>query len=173
MIFWAGLIDLGDELIGLSDPTWSASKGRPPLKVSGTTPIAELEGYFDPVDDDNDLSSSHCGEIELTVRRTAFRDAEKKPIMPRPVIVGPYRRKAFRVTRTSHSQRDATSILRDLGLPVSTTHVLSSGIAGTMLANGSGMQWSTLRNIALAWVLTLPMAMILSGVLYAVFRNVF
>jgi PiT family inorganic phosphate transporter len=59
------------------------------------------------------------------------------------------------------------------GLPVSTTHVLSSGVAGTMAANGSGMQWSTLRNIALAWVLTLPMAMILSGALYALFRNLF
>ena len=47
------------------------------------------------------------------------------------------------------------------GLPVSTTHVLSSGIAGTMAANGSGLQWSTIRNIALAWVLTLPAAMLL------------
>jgi PiT family inorganic phosphate transporter len=55
------------------------------------------------------------------------------------------------------------------GLPVSTTHVLSSGIAGTMAANGSGLQWSTVRNIALAWVLTLPAAMILSGTLYLVF----
>jgi PiT family inorganic phosphate transporter len=60
-----------------------------------------------------------------------------------------------------------------LGLPVSTTHVLSSGVAGTMAANGSGMQWSTLRNIALAWVLTLPAAMLLSGVLYAAFRHLF
>jgi PiT family inorganic phosphate transporter len=42
-----------------------------------------------------------------------------------------------------------------------------------MAANGSGMQWGTLRNIALAWVLTLPAAMLLSGVLYAVFRNLF
>ena len=49
------------------------------------------------------------------------------------------------------------------GLPVSTTHVLSSGVAGTMVANGSGMQWSTVRSIALAWVLTLPAAMIMSG----------
>src|SRR5476651_1400264 len=40
-----------------------------------------------------------------------------------------------------------------LGLPVSTTHVLSSGVAGTMMANGSGVQWSTLRNLAMAWVL--------------------
>jgi PiT family inorganic phosphate transporter len=60
-----------------------------------------------------------------------------------------------------------------LGLPVSTTHVLSSGVAGTMLANGSGMQWSTLRNIALGWVLTLPAAIIMSGLLYVVFRHFF
>jgi PiT family inorganic phosphate transporter len=59
------------------------------------------------------------------------------------------------------------------GLPVSTTHVLSSGIAGSMAANGSGLQWSTIRNIALAWVLTLPAAMILSGCLYFVFSKVF
>jgi PiT family inorganic phosphate transporter len=59
------------------------------------------------------------------------------------------------------------------GLPVSTTHVLSSGIAGTMAANGSGLQWSTIRNIALAWVLTLPAAMILSGFLYLVFSKLF
>jgi PiT family inorganic phosphate transporter len=59
------------------------------------------------------------------------------------------------------------------GLPVSTTHVLSSGVAGTMVANGSGMQWSTVRSIALAWVLTLPAAMIMSGTLYAIFRQIF
>jgi inorganic phosphate transporter, PiT family len=59
------------------------------------------------------------------------------------------------------------------GLPVSTTHVLSSGVAGTMAANGSGLQMSTLGNIALAWVLTLPMAMMLSGGLYILFLNLF
>ncbi|WP_426412836.1 inorganic phosphate transporter [Bradyrhizobium ganzhouense] len=59
------------------------------------------------------------------------------------------------------------------GLPVSTTHVLSSGIAGTMAANGSGLQWSTIRNIAMAWVLTLPAAMIISGTLYYLFSHVF
>jgi inorganic phosphate transporter, PiT family len=57
------------------------------------------------------------------------------------------------------------------GLPVSTTHVLSSGIAGTMAANGSGLQWATIRNIALAWVLTLPAATLLSGCLYLLFYN--
>ena len=59
------------------------------------------------------------------------------------------------------------------GLPVSTTHVLSSGVAGTMAANGSGLQWSTLRAMALAWVLTLPAAMAIAGLLYAILRQVF
>jgi PiT family inorganic phosphate transporter len=59
------------------------------------------------------------------------------------------------------------------GLPVSTTHVLSSGIAGTMAANKSGIQWSTVRNLALAWVLTLPVAMLLSGSLFWLFRKTF
>jgi PiT family inorganic phosphate transporter len=60
-----------------------------------------------------------------------------------------------------------------LGLPVSTTHVLSSGVAGTMMANHSGLQWSTVRNLLLAWVLTLPMAMMLSGFLFFAFRKLF
>jgi PiT family inorganic phosphate transporter len=59
------------------------------------------------------------------------------------------------------------------GLPVSTTHVLSSGIAGTMTASGSGLQLSTIRNIAMAWVLTLPAAMLLSGSLYWIFSQIF
>ncbi|WP_158742206.1 inorganic phosphate transporter [Acidisphaera sp. L21] len=59
------------------------------------------------------------------------------------------------------------------GLPVSTTHVLSSGVAGTMAANGSGLQWSTLRSMALAWVMTLPAAMAIAGSLYVIFRQVF
>ena len=59
------------------------------------------------------------------------------------------------------------------GLPVSTTHVLSSGVAGTMAANGSGLQVSTLRNMAAAWVLTLPVSMLLAGSLYAIFHAVF
>jgi len=58
-----------------------------------------------------------------------------------------------------------------LGLPVSTTHVLSSGIAGTMMANGSGLQWSTVRSIAMAWVFTLPAAALLSGSLFWVLRT--
>jgi PiT family inorganic phosphate transporter len=59
------------------------------------------------------------------------------------------------------------------GLPVSATHVLSSGVVGTMAANGSGLQMSTLRNLAMARVLTLPVAMILSGGLYRLFRTIF
>jgi PiT family inorganic phosphate transporter len=58
------------------------------------------------------------------------------------------------------------------GLPVSTTHVLSSGVAGTMAANHSGLQWSTVRSIALAWVMTLPAAMALAGILYWILRQV-
>ncbi len=59
------------------------------------------------------------------------------------------------------------------GLPVSTTHVLSSGVAGTMAANGSGVQFETIRNIVLAWVLTLPCAVVLSGSLYVIFSRLF
>ena len=59
------------------------------------------------------------------------------------------------------------------GLPVSTTHVLSSGVAGTMAANRSGLQWATVRNLVMAWVLTLPAAVVLAGVLYWIFRQVF
>jgi PiT family inorganic phosphate transporter len=59
-----------------------------------------------------------------------------------------------------------------LGLPVSTTHVLSSGIAGTMVAQRSGLQASTVRNIALAWVLTLPVSLVLSAVLFLLFRSI-
>lgn len=59
------------------------------------------------------------------------------------------------------------------GLPVSTTHVLSSGVGGTMAANGTGLQWGTVRNLAMAWALTLPAAMILSGFLFWAFRRVF
>ncbi|MGA7572020.1 MAG: inorganic phosphate transporter [Candidatus Aquilonibacter sp.] len=60
-----------------------------------------------------------------------------------------------------------------LGLPVSTTHILSSGVAGTMFANRSGLQTATLRNIALAWVLTIPVTVFLGagifgGALYVV-----
>lgn len=59
-----------------------------------------------------------------------------------------------------------------LGLPVSTTHVLSSGVAGTMAANRSGLQMSTIRDIAMAWVFTLPAAALLSGCLFWVFNLV-
>jgi PiT family inorganic phosphate transporter len=57
------------------------------------------------------------------------------------------------------------------GLPVSTTHVLSSGVAGTMAANHSGLQWGTVRNLALAWVLTLPASICLAGTLFWAFSK--
>jgi PiT family inorganic phosphate transporter len=58
------------------------------------------------------------------------------------------------------------------GLPVSTTHVLSSGIAGTMWADRSGVQLATVKRIALAWILTLPAAMLLSGGFFLLTRHV-
>ena len=58
-------------------------------------------------------------------------------------------------------------------LPVSTTHVLTSGVAGTMAANGSGLQWSTVRNLLMAWVLTLPASILLSGILFIVLKHLF
>ena len=66
----------------------------------------------------------------------------------------------------------ATILAADrFGLPVSTTHVLSSGVGGAMAANHSGLQWSTVRNIALAWVLTLPSSALLAGCLFWLFRR--
>ena len=58
------------------------------------------------------------------------------------------------------------------GLPVSTTHVLSSGVAGTMAANHSGLQMSTIRNLALAWILTLPASICLAATLFWAFSKI-
>jgi PiT family inorganic phosphate transporter len=59
-----------------------------------------------------------------------------------------------------------------IGVPVSTTHILSSGVAGTMAANHSGLQLSTVRDIALAWIFTLPAAALLSGTLFWAFSSI-
>ncbi|MFM0413567.1 inorganic phosphate transporter [Paraburkholderia aromaticivorans] len=59
------------------------------------------------------------------------------------------------------------------GLPVSTTHVLSSGVAGTMVTSGSGLQWNTVRSLLLAWVLTLPASIGLAAILYWALRATF
>jgi phosphate/sulfate permease len=61
------------------------------------------------------------------------------------------------------------------GLPVSTTHMLSSGIAGSMVAKKGlkNLQRKTITNILLAWVLTLPVTIILSGGLFLLFRAIF
>lgn len=53
------------------------------------------------------------------------------------------------------------------------THVLSSGVAGTMTANKSGLQMSTVRNLLMAWVLTLPVSITLAGSLHWVFSKIF
>lgn len=60
-----------------------------------------------------------------------------------------------------------------LGLPVSTTHILSSAVAGTMVANKSGLQASTVRSILMAWVLTLPVSIVLSFTLYYIGNHFF
>ena len=60
----------------------------------------------------------------------------------------------------------AIGIASFTGMPVSTTHVLSSAVAGTMVANRSGLQGSTVRSILLAWVFTLPATILLSGCLF-------
>jgi phosphate/sulfate permease len=67
------------------------------------------------------------------------------------------------------------AVSTQLGLPVSTTHVLSSGIAGSMVASKGikNLQADTVRNILLAWFLTLPVVMILSGTLFLLFRAIF
>jgi PiT family inorganic phosphate transporter len=57
----------------------------------------------------------------------------------------------------------AAATIIGVNMPVSTTHVLSSGVAGTMTANGTGLRKITIRNIALAWVLTLPAAALLAA----------
>ena len=61
----------------------------------------------------------------------------------------------------------STILLADrFGLPVSTTHILSSGVAGASVANGAGLQRRTILSMLAAWVLTLPAAMTLSAGLY-------
>ncbi len=65
------------------------------------------------------------------------------------------------------------AVADSFGLPVSTTHVLSSGVAGAMAANRSGLQASTVRNLLMAWVMTMPAAILLSGSLFWLFSKVF
>ena len=66
-----------------------------------------------------------------------------------------------------------TILLADvLGQPVSTTHVLASGVAGASVASGAGLQPRTIRNMMLAWFLTLPAVMLLAGGLYWTFLSI-
>jgi PiT family inorganic phosphate transporter len=57
------------------------------------------------------------------------------------------------------------------GLPVSTTHIVTSGIGGTMVSSGAGLRWSMIRRIVLAWVLTLPVTILVAGGLYYVLAS--
>lgn len=76
------------------------------------------------------------------------------------------------VIRVGRASDDSDSRRRDW-LPVSTTHMLSSGVAGTMAANRSGLQRSTIGNLAMAWVLTLLAAILISGSLCWIFVHLF
>ncbi len=52
------------------------------------------------------------------------------------------------------------------GLPVSTTHIVTSGIAGTMVTSGAGLKYGMVSRIIIAWVFTLPVTILIAGVLY-------
>ncbi|PPI86419.1 inorganic phosphate transporter PitA [Candidatus Pantoea edessiphila] len=58
------------------------------------------------------------------------------------------------------------------GMPVSTTHILSSSVAGAMLADGRGLHWRTIKNIIMAWILTIPTCILMSGLLYWIILRV-
>lgn len=57
------------------------------------------------------------------------------------------------------------------GLPVSTTHIVTSGIGGTMVTSGAGLRYSMLSRIAIAWVITLPVTMLIAGGIYYVLTS--
>jgi PiT family inorganic phosphate transporter len=57
------------------------------------------------------------------------------------------------------------------GLPVSTTHVVTSGIGGTMVASGAGLRYAMVRRIMYAWLLTLPVTIVVAGGLYYLLAN--
>jgi PiT family inorganic phosphate transporter len=57
------------------------------------------------------------------------------------------------------------------GLPVSTTHVVTSGIAGTMVSSGAGLRYGMLSRIAIAWLVTLPVTIIIAALLYYLLEN--
>jgi PiT family inorganic phosphate transporter len=64
------------------------------------------------------------------------------------------------------------AVSTSLGLPVSTTHVLSSGVAGSMVAHGGiqNLQWATIKNILIAWLVTIPVTVLVSGGLFLLLR---
>ena len=57
------------------------------------------------------------------------------------------------------------------GLPVSTTHIVTSGIGGTMVASGAGLRYGMISRIAIAWVLTLPITILIAGGLYYILTS--
>lgn len=138
----------------LSDP--GIVKVMEALKAEhlATTRVEELMKDPKALEFEKDRAVSASGEPYST-----FDLFEPRSMVDR--VFDPYPRPAAELVAAT------TISLADVGgLPVSTTHVLSSGVAGTMWANKSGIQPETVREIALAWILTLPVAMSLSGGLY-------
>jgi PiT family inorganic phosphate transporter len=52
------------------------------------------------------------------------------------------------------------------GLPVSTTHIVTSGISGTMVSSGAGLRYGMMSRIVIAWLITLPVTIVIAGGLY-------
>ena len=119
------------------------------------------------------VTVSRDTDVAAAIKLLAEHDVSALPVLDKDGNLVGVLSEADLIHRAEITAAATIAAADGYGLPVSTTHVLSSGIAGTMSANGSGLQWSTVRNIAMAWVLTLPMAMMLSAGLYVLFVHLF
>lgn len=152
-----------------------------------------LQKSLDKIKNDEILSSPALAEASLTIRQGSKKLTDHIPTWVKVSValalglgtmIG-WKRIVVTVgekigkTHLTYAQGGAaeltamcTILVADrMGLPVSTTHVLSSGIAGTMAANRSGLQKDTLRNILLAWVLTLPVSIFMGALFFAFSLN--
>ena len=184
-----------DKLRGLLDGKDSPEDIAPEHRFEVRQAILLADKGLTKLDEHGDLSLSEADEATLSSQRSDLRQiTEYAPTWVMMAIalalgvgttVG-WRRIVITVgekigkTHLTYAQGACAEVVAmstiwlssNLGLPVSTTHVLSSGIAGTMVAQRSGLQMSTVRNVALAWVFTLPATILLSSALYLLFRAV-
>jgi phosphate/sulfate permease len=139
-VVWSGLWNF----IGIVPATFALNMNAPTEEITQAVEAAR------------DLEVE-LGKPELATMIDALRDQ----------YVASTRLERMTRSRSVASAAAGTIGLADgFGLPVSTTHVLSSGVAGTMWANKSGIQGGTVREIALAWILTLPAVILLSALIY-------